>query len=136
MKKNLAFVLALVMLVGAIFSVIPMAEGESAGSSDSAKYVPEIAYANLNYTDNLSMMFAVPAPASLGEGESVKLLFWSCREDSLAFSYSDIAKLVIEPEAQRATINGVEHLVFKYDGLDATKMIDTICVRPVVVNGG
>ena len=134
MKKNLALVLALIMLVGALFSVIPMADGE--GSSEAtAKYVPEIAYANINYTDKLTMMFAVPAPASLGEGESVKLLFWNSRDDSLAFSYSDITKLVIEPETAKATIGGVEHLVFKYDALDATQMTEVVCVRPVVVKG-
>ena len=133
MKKNLSLVLALVMIVGALFSVIPMAEGESGASGEaSSRYVPEIAYANVNYLDNIYMMFAVPV-AELGEGESLKLLAWDSRIDSIAFSYNDIIKDVIEPETEKATIGGVEHYVFKYDSLDATQMTSVICTRPVVV---
>ena len=133
MKKNLSFILALVMIIGALFSVIPMAEGESDASTEAtAKYVPEIAYANVNYVDSIYMMFAVPA-AQLGEGEALKLIVWESRLDSIAFSYSDIIKEVIEPEATKATIGGAEYFVFKYNALDATQMTDVICARPVVV---
>ena len=134
MKKNISLVLALVMIIASLFSVIPMAEGESAASAEAtAKYVPEIEYANVNYTDSIYMMFAVPAPASLGDGESIKLIVWESRIDSLAFSYNDIIKEVLEPEAEKVTIGGVEHLVFKYDALDASQMTNVICTRPVVV---
>ena len=133
MKKNISLVLALVMIVGALFSVIPMAEGESDASTEvAAKYVPEIAYANVNYVDSIYMMFAVPA-AQLGEGEALKLIVWESRLDSIAFSYSDIIKEVLEPEATKATIGGAEYFVFKYNALDATQMTDVICARPVVV---
>ena len=136
MKKNLALILALVMLVGSVFCVIPMAEGEadSGESGATEKYVPEIAYANVNYLDSISMMFAVPVPAELGEGESVKLLFWVSRDESLAFNYNDMNKIVISPEEATASIGGVDHYVFKYNALDATQMLDVVCVRPVVVN--
>ena len=129
MKKSLALILALVMLMGSVFAVMPMAEGETTEST----YTPKIAYANLNYTDTIDMMFAVPAPATLESGASVKLLLWTSREDSLAFSYSDPAKIVIEAEATKTTIGGAEHLVFVYDDLGAHQMTNVICARPVVV---
>ena len=133
MKKKISLILALVMIVGALFSVVPMAEGDSGASSETAgRYVPEIAYANVNYTDSIYMMFAVPV-AELGEGESLKLIVWESRIDSIAFSYNDIIKEVIEPEAEKVTIGGVEHYVFKYSALDASEMTDVICTRPVVV---
>ena len=130
MKKSLALILALVMLVGSLFAVIPMAEGEETPESS---YTPEIAYANLNYTDAIHMMFAVPAPTSLEDGAVVKLLFWTSREDSLAFSYSDPAKIVLDAETTKATIGGKEHLVFKYSDLGAHQMTDVVCARPVLV---
>ena len=66
MKKNLALILALVMIFGSLFSVVPMAEGESDSSAvDNSKYVPEIEYANVNYTNKISMKFAVAAPEAL-----------------------------------------------------------------------
>ena len=130
MKKSLALILALVMLVGSLFAVIPMAEGEETPESS---YTPEIAYANLNYTDAIHMMFAVPAPTSLEDGAVVKLLFWTSREDSLAFSYSDPAKIVLDAETTKATIGGKEHLVFKYSELGAHQMTDVVCARPVLV---
>ena len=122
MKKNLAFILALVLIVGAIFSVIPMAEGESGSSGETtSRYVPEIAYANVNYVDNIYMMFAVPV-AELGEGESLKLLVWDSRSESNSFSYYDIIKDVIDAEAEAVAIGNASYLVFKYDGLNANDM--------------
>ena len=136
MKKNLAFILALVMLLGTIFSVVPMAEASSEtppAEAPAEKYTPEVAYSNLNYTDKMYMMFAVPAPASLDEGASVKLILWESREESIAFSYNDVAKIVLEAEAETVKIGEVDHLVFKYDGLSANQMANIICVRPAVV---
>ena len=45
MKKNLALILALVMLMGAVFSVIPAAAAEAKAS---ASYEPKVSYANIN----------------------------------------------------------------------------------------
>ena len=138
MKKNLSLILALVMLVGSLFSVIPMAEGE-AGSSNTEvteAYVPEIKYANVNYTNKLYMMFAIPAPAALGEGEEVRLLVWNSRLGSNLFSYKDEAKENLEPAEELAVIDGGNYLVFTYDALDATEMSQVICARPVVVKDG
>ena len=96
MKKNLALVLALAMLLGSLFCVAPMAEGEEDVTvEESGKYIPEIAYANVNYTDGIYMMFAVAAPTGLAENESVKLLVWESRDDSLCFSYLDTMKDVL-----------------------------------------
>ena len=133
MKKSLALILALTMLLCSVFAVIPMAEGEDAAVET---YTPEIAYANLNYTDAIYMMFAVPAPTALEDGAVVKLLAWGSRDESIAFSYSDPVKEEFDAEATKATIDGKEYLVFKIAGLDATQMTDVVCVRPVVVKDG
>ena len=132
MKKNLALVLALVMLMGTIFSVIPVAAAEDTAP---ASYEPEISYANINYSDKFYMMFAVPAPATdLGAGEEVKLIVWANKDDSKAYSYNDVNKTVVSAEAEKATIDGAEYLVFKYDGLTAADMTSIFVARPVLIS--
>ena len=142
MKKSFALVLALTMVFGCLFSVAPMAEAtDSTGSAVPAeKYVPEIAYSNVNYTEGLTLMFAVPAPASLDEGSSVKLLVWE--ESSSLYSYNEsissgtmvATATAIGAEANKSTIGGKEYLVFKYSGLTAEMMTDVIYARAVVVD--
>ena len=132
MKKNLALVLALVMLMGTIFSVIPVAAAEDTAP---ASYEPEISYANINYSDKLYLMFAVPAPATdLGDSAEIELLVWANKGDSEAFSYNDVNKTVVSAEVEKATIGGAEYLVFKYAGLTAADMTSIIVARPVVIN--
>ena len=141
MKTKLSILLAITMLVACVLSVMPSADatgGVSGLSSDS--YEPVIAYSNLNYVDDLVLMFAVPAPASLDDGSSVKVVIWT--NPSAAYSYKDSlttetslpSAKAIEAETARATIGGVEHLVFKYRLADPKMMTDVIYARPVVVN--
>ena len=135
MKKHLALLLAILMVASSLLVIVPTAEGETASSGTaSGRYVPEIAYANVNYVGNIHMMFAVPVTDALAEGESLKLLLWTSREASASFSYNDIAKIVLEPEAEPVSIGGVDHLVYKYSELTATQMANTVCVRPVVID--
>ena len=57
MKKSFALVLALIMAFGCLFSVVPMADEGSAtppAETPAEKYVPEIAYSNVNYTAGLT----------------------------------------------------------------------------------
>lgn len=155
MKKNLALVLALVMVVTSLLSLVPMAE--ASGSDVAEKYTPAITYSNVNYTDKMYMMFAVPSTAlpapvvtpvdttktdsktgvttaTKGEAtavESVVLLLWATKEDGEAFTYNDLNKVVLTPEAETVKINGVDHFVFKYDALDASQMTNVICARPI-----
>ena len=134
MKKNLALILALVMLLGTVFSVIPMAADASAETpAPVADYEPEISFANINYSDKMYMMFAVPAPAALGEGETVNLLVWASRDDSSSFSYSDVRRSVLTAEAEKVKIGEADYLVFKYDGLTAADMTNIIVCRAVVL---
>ncbi len=134
MKKNLALILALVMLLGTVFSVIPMAADASAeATAPVANYEPEISFANINYLDKMYMMFAVPAPAALGEGETVNLLVWASKDDSSSFSYSDVRKSVLTAEAEKVKIGEADYLVFKYDGLTAADMTNIIVCRAVVL---
>ncbi len=140
MKKNLALILAIVMLLGSLFGVMSMAEATEdtttppAEETPVAKYTPEVAYSNISYTDKMYMSFAVPAPAALAEGEAVKLILWSSIDSVDTFSYKSEKKLVIEAEAELTKIGESDHLVFKYDALTAADMANVIYVRPVVVS--
>lgn len=135
MKRNLALVLVLVMLIGSLFSVIPMAEATEETPAPEVVYKPEIAYANLSYSDKIYMEFAVPAPTALEEGAEVKLIVWGSREESLSFSYNDIIKHVVDAEAETVKIGESDYLVFKYDKLGAVDMTKVICARPAIVKG-
>ncbi len=140
MKKNLSLILALVMLLGSIFGVMSMAEATEgatppADTAPATEYVPEIKYSNVNYTDKLYMMFAVPAPASLAEGSDVKLILWEGRDLTSGFSYNDQRKLVINAEAETVKIGEADYLVFKYDALTAADMAKAVYARPAVISG-
>ena len=142
MKKSIALVIALIMVFGCMLSIMPMAEATDTPAADvpASDYSPVIAYSNVNYTEGLVLMFAVPAPASLPEGSSVKVILWDTA--SILYSYNEAVATAdnaatakaLEAEATKSTIDGKEYLVFKYDGLTAKEMTDVVYVRPVVVN--
>ncbi len=91
MKKNLALLLALVMLFSCMLGIMPAAD-DAAGSDDTTEsYKPTIAYSNVNYSEDLVLMFAVPAPAAdaLPEGSTVKVVFWTTA--GRIYSYSEVA---------------------------------------------
>ena len=142
MKKNLTLLLALAMIVSCVLGIMPAADSIEGGGADVESYKPEIAYANVNYIDDVVLMFAVPAPAegAIAEGSSVKLVVWEAA--SRIYSYTDTvatgdtpaAATAIEAEEAKITIGGVEHLVYKYDKLEAQKMTDTVYARAVVVD--
>ena len=141
MKKNFALILAFVMLVGCLFGIIPAADSSEASAGEApATYKPTIAYANVNYTEDLVLMFAVPAPETLPEGAAVKLVIWN--DPSSAYSYKEavsdgenVAKAeVIEAEQTKATIGGAEHFIYKYNKLSVDMMTDVIYVRAVLVD--
>ena len=130
MKKNLALILALVMLMGTVFSVIPMAAATDATpSAVAASYEPKISYASVSYSDKMYMKFAVPA-AALGEGEAVKLLVWG-QGASDAYSFKDDGKTVLL-SVEEVTIGEKNYYVYKYEGLAAADMTKIIAVRPVL----
>ena len=142
MKKNLTLILALAMIVSCIFGVMPVADSTEGGGADVESYKPEIAYANVNYSEDLVLMFAVPAPAegALAEGSSVKLVLWET--PSTVYSYKEAVSTsagtatatAIEAEEAKVTIGGVEHLIYKYNKLDASRMTDIVYARAIVVN--
>ena len=130
MKRSFSLVLAIVMLLGCFVGLTAMAEGEAPVYTPT-EYAPEIAYTNVAYEGGLILMFAVNAPASLQEGEKVDLLFWESRELADAFSANDVYANKLTAEETKATINGAEYLVYKYDGLSASMMTDVVYARPV-----
>ena len=134
MKKNLALILALVMLLSTVFAVVPMAaEAEATPPAAASKYEPKISYANINYSDKMYMMFAVPAPATLNEGNTVNLLVWNGIA-SEAYSIKDQNAELLSAEADKVTIGEAQYLVYKYGGLTAADMTKIISARPVIVN--
>ena len=126
MKRNLALVISIVMLLCFVFQIAPLAATDSG-------YTPRVAYANLSYTDQLCMMFAVPIPTSTVDGATVKLLLWKSRDDSLSFSYSDPAKIVLDAGPASVRLDGVGHYIFSYSNIAADDMTAVFCVRPVIV---
>ena len=98
MKRNLALVLVLVMLIGSLFSVIPMAEATEETPAPEVVYKPEIAYANLSYSDKIYMEFAVPAPTALEEGAEVTF--------PVAALSTDAGFKVGTPVVEGATVTG------------------------------
>lgn len=151
MKKNLALILALVMLLGSLFSVMSMAEATEDTTPPAVDetpeenvpagpYKPEIAYANLNYSDKMYMMFAVPACADLPEGAKVELIVWDSIDAYVTFTYKDavgsestaaVADL-LTANAEKTSIGGKEYFVFAYDALTAERMTDVVYARPVI----
>ena len=136
MKQRISLILVVIMLACALLGVMPAAEATEETPVTEAGYKPEIAYANLSYSDKIYMEFAVPAPASLEEGASVKLIVWGSRDESIAYSYNDLIKTVVDAEAETVKIGDADHLVFKYDKLGAVDMTRVICARPVIVKDG
>ena len=143
MKKNLALLLALAMLFSCMLGLMPAAESATGGGDASESYEPKIAYANVNYSEDLVLMFAVPAPAAdaLPEGATVKVVLWTTA--GRIYSYSEVGTknadekvitFALDAEETKVTIGGVEHLVFKYKGLTPEKMTDVIYARAAVVN--
>ena len=140
MKKNLALLLALAMLFGCMLGLMPAAESVVDVASSSESYKPKIAYANLNYTEDITLMFAVPAPEGLAEDLSVEVLIWEAESTSyrykntIATSTDPATAVALVAEDAKVTIGDVEHLVFKYKGLTPEKMTDIVYARAVVVD--
>lgn len=134
MKRKLALLLAAVMLFSSLLCVFTSADGDSA-TTVAKPDKPAITYANVNYTSELVLMFAVPVPSSLPEGATVSLILWDDPLAILSCGYKDVEGAVaieLSPRATTATIDNVEHYVFEYDGLSAEMMTDVIYARPVI----
>ena len=133
--KKISLVLVIAMLACSLFAINVVAD-ESAATYSYRN--PEVTYSNLSYTDGLCLMFAVPVDSALPEGAKVSLLVWPDHELTENFSYNDVesgSAIEVAPEETKATIGGVEHYVFKYDGLTAEMMTDVIYARPIVISG-
>ena len=140
MKKNLALLLAISMLVGCMLAIVPAASATDGAGSSTDSYEPKIAYTNVNYTDDLVLMFAVPAPEDLEEGSSVKVLIWDAESNTYSYkntistSTNTPTAIALNAEEAKVTIGGAEHLVFKYYDLTPDMMTDIVYARAVVVD--
>ena len=133
MKRRIALFLIAVMLVSSLFSVFSLAEEEETATPELEK--PAITYANVNYVNSISLMFAVPVPESLPEGATLSIILW---EDPLGISscgYNDVEStlaITLDHGGKTATIDGVLHYVFEYNRLTAEMMTDIVYVRPII----
>ena len=133
MKRKIALLLTVVMLISAFFSLLSFAEETASPAAKPEK--PEITYANVNYTEGLVLMFAVPVPTSLPADASLSLILWDDQLSINTCGYDDVSSTMaieIAHDGNVATIGGVQHYVFKYTGLSAEMMTDIVYVRPVI----
>lgn len=134
MKRKLAFLLAAVMIITSLFSVFSIAE--ESGAAEAGLEKPAITYANVNYLNSISLMFAVPVPASLPEGAALSLILWNDHLSINTGGYKDVSSALaigVDHSDTTATINGVEHYVFSYNDLTPDMMTDVIYARPVII---
>ena len=86
MKEKISLVLAIVMVIGALAGLSAFAEAgvETAPETEVSYDGLKIAYSNINYTDELYMMFAVPVIADLPATHKIQLL--TCEENAVSYS--------------------------------------------------
>lgn len=130
MKKNLAFLLAAILLVSSMLGLTAVAETETETAQAPSQ---EITYFNLSVKADVELLCAVPA-AGYARGEDgsfkgVELLVWEEASDS--YIYGDENAVVLTPELGVAYIGAAPHMVFKYAGLAASEMSKVIYVRVV-----
>ena len=130
MKKNLAFLLAAILLVSSMLGLTAVAETETEPAQAPSQ---EITYFNLSVKADVELLCAVPA-AGYARGEDgsfkgVELLVWEEASDS--YIYGDENAVVLTPELGVAYIGAAPHMVFKYAGLAASEMSKVIYVRVV-----
>jgi len=142
MKRKLSLVLAIAMLASCLLGLTAFAaENDTTENAISYKDVT-IAYSNVSYIDEISLMFAVPVPADLPKDSSVSVIVWDEYSDELEFSYdetiadgdNDAPAKLIAANADTASINGVEHFVFEFKDFGPEKMTDVIYARSVIVD--
>ena len=130
MKKNLAFLLAAILLVGSMLGLTAAAETETETEAAQAPS-QEIEYFNVSIKADVELLAAVPAAGYArdedGNFAGVELLVWEEASDS--YLYGDDSAVVLTPERGVAYIGGVPHMVFKYAGLAASEMSKVVYAR-------
>lgn len=130
MKKNLALLLAVVLVLSSMFALGTVAGAETESAAPSL----EIAYFNVSFKTNVSLLFAVPADEynvkADGTVEGLQLLVWKTGKSDGTYSMADATKNGVMLEARGVTqINGVSHIVFSYSALSAAEMCETVYAR-------
>ena len=130
MKKNLALLLAVILVLSSMFALGTVAGAETKSAAPSL----EIAYFNVSFKTNVSLLFAVPADEYTvkadGTVEGLQLLVWKTGKSDGTYSMADATKNGVTLEARGTTqINGVPHIVFSYSALSAAEMCETVYAR-------
>ncbi len=112
------FALSALLLIGAVFGISTMAEGE--GETPSV----EILYKNLEYDDKISILYAVKANAAAGD-------------DLVLNIYDESGALVhTAKNHKRENIKGEDCLVFSSQGLAPKEMTRVLYAQAVATVGG
>ncbi len=119
-KKKLSVLaavsVALILSVMLMTFIMSAVAAESSVSSDDLY----IAYCNLSFDNEVCILYAVPT-----ENPGVKLRVWTD---------ADATAKILSPMAGKASIGGVNHTVFAFDGFLAQQMADVVYAEAFVVN--
>ncbi len=104
---------ALVVLMTAIAWILPTAAAEDTTLN--------VAYCNLSFDNETHIVFAIES-----NDDNVQLLLWHEPQEDYTYGTQTAA---LTPVARNVDINGTSHTVFKYTGLAAKNMTDTVYFR-------
>lgn len=134
--KKISFVIFVVMIIASLSCLSVLADGgETSAPAESYKNV-EIAYANVNYTSDIEIMFAIPAYEDLPADAKMSVIFWPAINETVTLSYNDVESAFafeLLPEEKKVTIDSKEHFVYKTDVITAEMMTDVFMARPVII---
>ena len=134
MKKNLAFLLAIVLVLTSMVGLTAVADGNEA-------VVPsqEVEYFNVSLKVGASLLFAVPADGYTvnpdGTVDNLQLLVFEESTVAGVFNVADAIKNGAVLEASGLyNIGGKDYIIFSYDDLAANQMTESVYVRTLVTN--
>lgn len=126
MKKKLALLLAVVLVLSSLVGLSVVSVGAEAESTTPSL---EITHFNVTTTANVALLFAVPADGYTTDS-NVSLLVWESGKAGSAYGKADAqANGEILTPAGVQTIDGEKYLIFSYSGLSASQMTEVVYAR-------
>ena len=132
MKKNLAFLLAAILLLTSMLGLTVAAETEAAAAQAPSQ---EIAYFNVSVMVGAKLLFAVPADgydvsAVDGSVENLELLVWEEGASNGSYGRLDAEKngAILKSQGTQK-IGDNRYIVFSYNGLSASEMSKVVYAR-------
>ncbi len=137
MKKNLAFLLAAILLLTSMLGLTSAAEPETQAAQAPSQ---EIAYFNVSVKVGAKLLFAVPADGYDvsnvdGSVANLKLLVWEEGASDGSYSRLDAEKhgAILESQGKQK-IGDKYYVVFSYGGLSASEMSKKVYARTLTTD--